>query len=167
MADKYELFRLRVHLGDGGIERVTLPCRPDSVPQLTALLREKLEVPYSVLVQLEDPDFGGQLCNLSSTHELQNMGTEGTSQDPAAIKRPAAIISVIDDDVLFHPGRVYVVLEEKVVMKNFRCWPDALLCLYRLMYSLQHGYPNRMKNTFGFIQKVLLNLDRDRMKPKI
>uniref|UniRef100_A0A4W5QRM1 Uncharacterized protein n=1 Tax=Hucho hucho TaxID=62062 RepID=A0A4W5QRM1_9TELE len=68
--------------------------------------------------------------------------------------------------VPFHPGRVYVVLDEKVVMKDFQCWL-ALVCLYGLMYSLQHGYPNCMKNTFGFIQKVLLNLDGDRMKPKV
>ncbi|CAB1315827.1 unnamed protein product [Coregonus sp. 'balchen'] len=106
------------------------------------------------------------------TEESLERLREGTSQDPAAIKRPAAIISVIDDDgdvaaVPLHPGRVYVVLEEKVVMKDFRCWPDALVCLYGLMYSLQHKYPNCMKNTFGFIQKVLLNLDRDRMKPKV
>ena len=80
--------------------------------------------------------------------------------------------SVIDDDgdvaaVPFHPGRVYVVLEENVVTKDFRCWPNALVCLYGLMYSLQHGYPNCMKNTFGFIQKVLLNFDGKRMKPKV
>uniref|UniRef100_A0A674AS77 Uncharacterized protein n=1 Tax=Salmo trutta TaxID=8032 RepID=A0A674AS77_SALTR len=87
------------------------------------------------------------------------------------IKRPAAIISVIDDDgdvaaVPFHSGRVYVVLEEKVVIKDFRCWPDALVCLYGLMYSLQYGYSNCMKNMFGFVQEVLC-LDGDRMKPML
>uniref|UniRef100_A0A4W5PIQ4 Uncharacterized protein n=1 Tax=Hucho hucho TaxID=62062 RepID=A0A4W5PIQ4_9TELE len=71
------------------------------------------------------------------------------------------------EGVEIHPGRVYVVLEENVVMKDFRFWPDALVCLYGLMYSLQHKYPNCTKNTFGFIQKVLLNLDGDRIKPKV
>uniref|UniRef100_A0A8K9WW38 Uncharacterized protein n=1 Tax=Oncorhynchus mykiss TaxID=8022 RepID=A0A8K9WW38_ONCMY len=56
---------------------------------------------------------------------------------------------------------------ENVVTKDFRCWPNALVCLYGLMYSLQHGYPNCTKNTFGFIQKVLLNLDGDRINCKI
>lgn len=54
---------------------MTLERRPDSVPQLTSLLRQKLEISYNFLIQFEDPDFDNQLVNLSSIDEIPNMGT--------------------------------------------------------------------------------------------
>lgn len=56
-------FKLRVILLD--LERLTLPCGPDSVPQLNAVLRE------SIIVHFEDPDFGIQLFSLNTIDELK------------------------------------------------------------------------------------------------
>ncbi|KAA8577608.1 hypothetical protein FQN60_006053, partial [Etheostoma spectabile] len=70
-----ETFRLRVILPEGGIERVTFERRPDSVPQLTSLLRQKLDIPFNFIVQFEDPDFNNQLVNLGKIEEIPNMGT--------------------------------------------------------------------------------------------
>lgn len=70
-----EMFKLRVILPEGDIERVSLPGRPDSVPQLNALLREHLKIPYTVVIQFKDPDFGDQLCNVSRIDELENLST--------------------------------------------------------------------------------------------
>ncbi|KAL7381377.1 hypothetical protein ABVT39_004934 [Epinephelus coioides] len=68
-------FRLCVILPEGGIERVTLQCCPDSVAQLTCLLRQKLEIPFNFLIQFEDPEFNNQLVNLNMIEEIPNMGT--------------------------------------------------------------------------------------------
>lgn len=82
-----ETFRLRVILPEGGIERITLERRPDSVSQLTCLLRQKLEIPFNFLIQFEDPDFNNQLVNLNTIEEIPNMGT-------------AKLVKMIEHDII-------------------------------------------------------------------
>lgn len=68
--------------------------------------------------------------------------------------------------VPFHPREVKVFLQDQVVLQGTECWPDALLYLYGLLYVLQAEYPKGMTYTFEFIQKVLLNVDGQKLKPK-
>lgn len=41
-----------------------------SVDELKEILCEKLKIDQNFVIQYEDPDFGGQLCNLSNIEEL-------------------------------------------------------------------------------------------------
>ncbi|KAA8585670.1 hypothetical protein FQN60_004364, partial [Etheostoma spectabile] len=66
-----KIFRLRVILPEGGIERVTFERCLDSVLQLTSLLRQKLE--FNFIVQFEDPVFNNQLVNVNNIEEIPNM----------------------------------------------------------------------------------------------
>ncbi|KAF7647602.1 hypothetical protein LDENG_00169760 [Lucifuga dentata] len=51
-------------------------------------------------------------------------------------------------------------------MQGIQSWPDAVVYLYALLYMLQTEYPKTMKYTFEFIQKVLLNVDGQKLRPK-
>uniref|UniRef100_A0AAZ3QJ91 Uncharacterized protein n=1 Tax=Oncorhynchus tshawytscha TaxID=74940 RepID=A0AAZ3QJ91_ONCTS len=65
------------------------------------------------------------------------------------------------------PHQVSIIHEDRVVMHSFQSWPDAFLALIGLVYALHLDYPKPMSSSFLFIQKVLLNLDGDRMNPKV
>ena len=45
--------------------------------------------------------------------------------------------------------------------------PQAMCILFGLTYALHLNYPKCMKNTFDFIQQVLLNIGKTELKPKI
>lgn len=65
------------------------------------------------------------------------------------------------------PAHVSVVLEDEIVMTNSRSWPDALVVVFGLLYSLHLNYPKALGSTFEFMQKVFLNLDDGKLKPKL
>ncbi|XP_020359725.2 uncharacterized protein LOC109906433 [Oncorhynchus kisutch] len=65
------------------------------------------------------------------------------------------------------PAHVSIVLEDKIVMTNSRSWPDALVVVFGLLYSLHLNYPKALGSTFEFMQKVFLNLDDGKLKPKL
>lgn len=45
--------------------------------------------------------------------------------------------------------------------------PQAFCVLFGLIYALHLDYPKCMKNTFSFIQQVMLNLGKGELTPKI
>ncbi|XP_073712383.1 uncharacterized protein [Misgurnus anguillicaudatus] len=61
---------LRVFISPQNIRKVQLPQRPDSVDNLKAELKSKLEIQEDFFIQYEDPDFGNELCNLTDISEL-------------------------------------------------------------------------------------------------
>ncbi|XP_051996463.1 uncharacterized protein LOC127653711 isoform X2 [Xyrauchen texanus] len=61
---------LRVIVTPECIKKLTLPNVPSSVDELKEILCDKLKIDQNFVIQYEDPDFGGQLCNLSNIEEL-------------------------------------------------------------------------------------------------
>lgn len=60
---------------EADIRKVVLESRPATVEDLTNQLRELLNVEYHCILQYKDPDFGGELCNLTNIDELPDMPT--------------------------------------------------------------------------------------------
>ncbi|KAJ8396469.1 hypothetical protein AAFF_G00017750 [Aldrovandia affinis] len=58
-----------------------------------------------------------------------------------------------------NPSSVGMILEGKIVMDKLENLPQAMCLLFGLTYALHLNYPKCMKNTFFFIQQVLLNLE--------
>lgn len=61
---------LRVFISPQNIRKVQLPQLPDSVDNLIAELKSKLEIQEDFLIQYVDPDFGNELCNLTDISVL-------------------------------------------------------------------------------------------------
>lgn len=60
-----------------------------------------------------------------------------------------------------------IVIEGRIVMSDLLNLPQALCLLFGLLYSLHLEYPKSMKNTFSFIQKVMLGLGENKLSPKL
>lgn len=60
-----------------------------------------------------------------------------------------------------------IILEGRVVMDDLDNLPSAMCLLFGLTYALNLEYPQQLKNTFDFIQRVLLSLGHKSLKPKI
>jgi len=84
------------------------------------------------------------------------------------------ILTVIPEDSLALPDSLYlapsaiaIILEGKMVMDGINTLPDAMCLLFRLIYTLNVQYPQQLKNTFEFIQRVMLSLGHKSLKPKL
>lgn len=62
---------------------------------------------------------------------------------------------------------VAIILEGNIVMDDISTTPQALCLLFGLIYALHLDYPKGMKNTFEFIQKILLNIGQQKLSPKL
>ncbi|KAF6727052.1 Sterile alpha motif domain-containing protein 3 [Oryzias melastigma] len=67
----------------------------------------------------------------------------------------------------FCPASFLIVIEGEKVMDNIEDLPKAVCILFALTYALHLSYPKSMKNTFQFIQQVLLMLGHNELKPRI
>ncbi|XP_068564353.1 uncharacterized protein [Cebidichthys violaceus] len=84
------------------------------------------------------------------------------------------ILTVIAKDSVASPHSLHlestataVVLEGTVVMDDLDNLPHAMCLLFRLIYALNFEYPQQLRYTFEFIQRVLLSLGQKSLKPKI
>ncbi|KAI2657521.1 Venom metalloproteinase 3 [Labeo rohita] len=66
-----------------------------------------------------------------------------------------------------NPASFKIVIEGEVVMKSIKDLPKAMCLLFGLTYALHLSYPKPMKNTFQFIQQVLLMLGHTDLKPRL
>ncbi|XP_066536228.1 uncharacterized protein [Hoplias malabaricus] len=66
-----------------------------------------------------------------------------------------------------NPSKVGIILKGTVVMDDPANLPQATCLLFGLIYALHLDYPKGMKNTFCFIQQVMLNLGSRELPPKI
>ncbi|XP_056606334.1 uncharacterized protein LOC130424571 [Triplophysa dalaica] len=84
------------------------------------------------------------------------------------------ILTVIPEDCESIPyslhldaASIALILEGKIVMDNLGNLPQAMCILFGLIYALNLEYPPVLKNTFDFIQRVLLSLGHKSLKPKL
>ncbi|XP_051965925.1 uncharacterized protein LOC127631713 [Xyrauchen texanus] len=80
------------------------------------------------------------------------------------------LLTVISEDALLSPNHLHldpvstaIILEGGIVMDNLENLPQALCLLFGLSYALHLDYPKPMKNTFGFIQRVMLGLGENKL----
>ncbi|KAK3512057.1 hypothetical protein QTP70_028660 [Hemibagrus guttatus] len=66
-----------------------------------------------------------------------------------------------------NPSRVGIILEDSLAMDALTNLPQAMCLLFGFIYALHLEYPKCRKNTFIFIQQVMLNLDRSELPPKV
>ncbi|KAK1883157.1 NADH-ubiquinone oxidoreductase chain 3, partial [Dissostichus eleginoides] len=65
------------------------------------------------------------------------------------------------------PASLKIILEGQVVIDNIQDLPKAICILFGLTYALHLNYPKTMMLTFQFIQKVILTLGQDELKPRL
>lgn len=80
---------------------------------------------------------------------------------------PVGVFTVMTEDTPSEINSIAVVLEGNIVMDEIPTTSQALCLLFGLIYALHLDYPKGMKNTFEFIQKVLLNLGQQKLSPKL
>ncbi|KAJ8349284.1 hypothetical protein SKAU_G00244140 [Synaphobranchus kaupii] len=88
-----------------------------------------------------------------------------------ALEGAVSITAVIREDgtsgVPFNPLDISIVLEDQVAICNVKSWPDAVVLLFGLLYALHLSYPKKLVTFFEFVQKVLLNLEDGKLRPKL
>ncbi|XP_062847619.1 uncharacterized protein LOC134310032 [Trichomycterus rosablanca] len=65
------------------------------------------------------------------------------------------------------PASLKIIIEGEVVMDNIQDLPKAMCILFGLTYALHLNYHKSMRNTFQFIQQVLLSLGHNELKPRL
>lgn len=75
--------------------------------------------------------------------------------------------AVLPSSLHLNPASVKIVIEGEVVMEGIKDLPKAMCILFGLAYALHLTYPKSMKNTFQFIQQVLLTLGNSDLKPRL
>ncbi|KAM9477151.1 uncharacterized protein Hap1MRO34_010042 [Clarias gariepinus] len=65
-----------------------------------------------------------------------------------------------------NPSRVGIILEGSLAMEGLTNLPQAMCLLFGLIYEFHLQYPKCLKNTFTFVQQVMLNLGQSELPPK-
>lgn len=60
---------------------------------------------------------------------------------------------------------VAVVVEETIMLHNFKDVAQSFAMLMGIIYCVNLKYPDTMKYTFEFLQRVLMNIKPDQAKP--
>ncbi|KAI5092864.1 hypothetical protein C0J45_17255, partial [Silurus meridionalis] len=80
---------------------------------------------------------------------------------------PVGLLFIGEENLKLNPSKVGIILEGNVVMDDLANLPQAFCVLFGLIYALHLDYPKYMKNTFCFVQQVMLNLGKSELAPKI
>ncbi|KAJ8336120.1 hypothetical protein SKAU_G00250630 [Synaphobranchus kaupii] len=80
---------------------------------------------------------------------------------------PVGVLSVMTEDTPPKISSIAIILEGNLVLDEIPTHAQALCLLFGLIYALHLDYPKGMKNTFEFIQKILLNLGQQKLSPKL
>nr|XP_024660671.1 uncharacterized protein LOC112435892 [Maylandia zebra] len=105
----------------------------------------------------EDPDLLFKEYLTSSTEDERLRSTAATVMGIYTIRREG----------IQEPEDVGVVTEGTTVMNNLGSVIMAFIVLFGLIYALDLSYPNDHKYTFEFCQKILMNLDGQRLSTKM
>ncbi|KAI9535874.1 hypothetical protein NQZ68_039535, partial [Dissostichus eleginoides] len=65
------------------------------------------------------------------------------------------------------PEDVGVIIEGVELLSNLRSISFRWAMLFGLIYTLNLSYPQELKSTFESLQKVLMNLDGNKLPPKV
>lgn len=65
------------------------------------------------------------------------------------------------------PSSTAIILEGIIVMDDIESHAQAFCILFGLIYALHLDYPKPLKNTFDFIQRVMLNIGFGHLRPKL
>lgn len=60
-----------------------------------------------------------------------------------------------------------IILEGQVVMDKMQDLPQAICLLFGLIYALDLNYPKSLAITFDFIQRVLMSMGQNALKPRV
>ncbi|KAI5104947.1 hypothetical protein C0J45_4619 [Silurus meridionalis] len=108
-----------------------------------------------------NPDrFGGML---GGAEELRDI----FSQAGRLRQTPVGLLFIGEENLKLNPSKVGIILEGNVVMDDLANLPQAFCVLFGLIYALHLDYPKYMKNTFCFVQQVMLNLGKSELAAKI
>lgn len=77
------------------------------------------------------------------------------------------MIKTPDADVDQLPEDVGIIVEGEKVLHGLRDVATACALLLGIIYDLNLSYPNDLRYTFEFIQKILMELDTHRLSNKI
>ncbi|XP_010901889.1 uncharacterized protein LOC105029970 [Esox lucius] len=99
--------------------------------------------------------------------KVGELGNPGVLDGVSILSVVGQCSEMVAGGVPIRPAHVSVVLEDKIVMTNSPSWPDAVVVLFGLLYCLHLNYPKALASTFEFMQKVFLNLDDEKLKPKL
>ncbi|XP_054860019.1 uncharacterized protein LOC111562941 [Amphiprion ocellaris] len=80
---------------------------------------------------------------------------------------PVGVLNVMTSDMPPLINSVAIILEGNLVMDDIPTTSQSLCLLFGLIYALHLDYPKVMKNTFEFIQKILLNIGQQKLSPKL
>ncbi|XP_073668726.1 uncharacterized protein [Paramisgurnus dabryanus] len=73
----------------------------------------------------------------------------------------------LPDSLNLESSATALILEGTIVMDHLENLPAAFCQLFGLIYALNLKYPEQIKNTMDFIQRVLLSLGHKTLRPKI
>ncbi|XP_062846517.1 uncharacterized protein LOC134307500 [Trichomycterus rosablanca] len=76
-------------------------------------------------------------------------------------------VALLSPSPHLRPASLKIIIEGEVVMDNIQDLPKAMCILFGLTYALHLNYPKSMRNTFQFIQQVLLSLGHNELKPRL
>uniref|UniRef100_A0A3P9LXJ5 PB1 domain-containing protein n=1 Tax=Oryzias latipes TaxID=8090 RepID=A0A3P9LXJ5_ORYLA len=90
------------------------------------------------------------------------------SREPDVVDTLLGLLAVGADpqNAMFHPVKIMVVLEGNTII-DVPTLADGFVILFALIYALHLAYPKTLVNTFDFIQKVLMGLEDEKLKPKV
>lgn len=88
---------------------------------------------------------------------------------------PVGVVTVIPEEsqqpgpnaLHLEPSSIGVILEGNLVMDDIESHAQAICLIFGLIYALHLDYPKSLKNTFDFIQRVMLNLGVGNLRPKL
>lgn len=108
-------------------------------------------------------------CNCRFSFGLQDCDTDETWAQVSV-----GVLTVVREDVQLTPNQLHlhpvstaIVVEGGIVMDDLQNLPEAFCLLFGLSYALHLDYPKAMKNTFNFIQRVMLGLGENKLPPKL
>ncbi|XP_035855753.1 uncharacterized protein LOC116041408 isoform X2 [Sander lucioperca] len=97
-----------------------------------------------------------------------------SDSDEAWAQVSVGLLTIISEDEPLSPNHLHldpvstaIILEGGIVMDNLQNLPQALCLLFGLSYALHLDYPKAMKNTFNFIQRVMLGLGENKLPSKL
>ncbi|XP_049427802.1 uncharacterized protein LOC125885966 [Epinephelus fuscoguttatus] len=100
----------------------------------------------------------------NSSEFFNSSSDSDTEYDFAQV--PVGVLSVMTGDMLPEINSIAIILEGNNIMDEIPTHAQALFLLFGLIYALHLDYPKGMKNTFDFMQKILLNLGQQKLSPK-